>query len=141
VSYKYLLVPGRHHAITRFQVEHLNALLGNLDVDRNAQIIWAVTSANHSGTQRNPISGSRRVGMIEAVSAVEKLQSQTYRITNMTEKPNFAHYVLEEVRLESKGRVHLEPQNTLVVCSTVEVAKQYADLGLRSIQLNMTRRL
>jgi len=129
VSYKYLLVPGRHHAITRFQVEHLNALLGNLDVDRNAQIIWAVTSANHSGTQRNPISGSRRVGMIEAVSAVEKLQSQTYRITNMTEKPNFAHYVLEEVRLESKGRVHLEPQNTLVVCSTVEVAKQYADLG------------
>jgi len=129
VNYKYLLLPGRHQAITRFQVEHLNSLLNHDDVDRNAQIIWAVTSANHSGTQRNPISGSRRVGMIEAVSAVEKLPSQAYRITNMTEKPNFAHYVLEEIRLESKGRIHLEPENTLVICSTAEVARQYAELG------------
>ena len=129
MSYKYLLLPGRHQAITQFQVEHLKALLDHEDVDRNAQVIWAVTSANHSGTQRNPISGSRRVGMIEAVSAVEKLPSQVYRITNMTEKPNFAHYVLEEIRLESKGRVHLDPTNTLVICSTTEVARQYAELG------------
>jgi SAM-dependent methyltransferase len=129
VSYKYLLLPGRHQAITRFQVEHLTSILGRSDVDRNAQIIWAVTSANHSGTQRNPISGSRRTGMIEAVCAIEKLPSQVYSVSNMTAKPNFAHYVLEEIRLESKGRVHVSPENTLVVCSTAAVAQQYADLG------------
>lgn len=129
MSYKYLLIPGRHQAITKFQIEQLRSLLNHSDVDRNAQIIWAVTSANHGGTQRNPISGSRRVGMIEAVSAVEKLPSQVYRIANMTEKPNFAHYVLEAIRLGSRGRVHLESGNTLIVCSTAEVAKQYIDLG------------
>lgn len=129
MSYKYLLIPGRHHAITRFQVEHLNELFARKDVDRNVQVVWAITSANHSGTQRNPISGSRRVGMIEDVSAVEKIPSLVYRITNMTKKSNFAHFVLEEIRIESKGRVTMEPNNTLVVCSTADVAKQYADLG------------
>jgi len=124
VSFKYLLLPGRHHAITKFQVAHLKELLQREDVDRSTQIVWAVTSANHSGTQRNPISGTRRLGMIEAVSAVEKLPSQSYRITNMTQKQNFAHYVLEEVRFESKGRVSLTPETTLVVCSTAEVASQ-----------------
>lgn len=129
MSYKYIVIPGRHHAVTRFQVQHLKEVLQRDDVEPTAQIIWAVTSANHSGTQRNPISGTRRLGMIEAVSAVEKLPSQSYRITNMTQKPNFAHYVLEEVRLESKGRVRLTPETTLVVCSTAEVARQYSDLG------------
>lgn len=108
---------------------HFNELLSRSDVDRSAEIIWAITSANHSGTQRNPISGSRRVGMIESVSALSQLPSQTYRITNMTQKPNFAHYVIETIRLESKGRVAMTPENTLVVCSTKEVAQQYIQLG------------
>ncbi len=129
MKYKYLLIPGRHHAVTAYQTDHLKDLLAADTVDRSAQIIWAVTSANHSGTQRNPISGSRRVGMIEMLSATEDLPSQTYRITNMTQKPNFAHYVLEEIRLESKGKVSLQPDNTLVVCSTESVAAQYKALG------------
>lgn len=129
MSYKYLLIPGRHHALTKFQIAHLHERLKADDIDGNAQIIWAVTSANHSGTQRNPISGSRRLGMIEAVCSAEGLASQTYRITNMTEKPRFAHYVLEEIRLESKGRLNLTPENTIVVCSTKAVAEQYQQLG------------
>ena len=129
MSYKYLLVPGRHQAITRFQVNHLNELLDRPDVDRSAQVIWAITSANHAGTRRNPLSGSRRVGMIEALGASENIPTQVYRITNITEKPSFAHYVLETIRLDSKGRVTMTPDNTLVVCSTREVAAQYQALG------------
>lgn len=129
MSFRYLLVPGRHHAITRFQVAHFNELFLRPDVEHGAEIIWAITSANHSGTQRNPVSGSRRLGMIESVTSYEGLPSQTYRITNMTQKPNFAHYVIETIRLESKGRVTITPDNTLVVCSTKEVAEQYAQLG------------
>lgn len=127
--YRYLLVPGRHHAITRFQIEHLKQLLARGDVAPDAEIVWAVTSANHAGTQRNPISGSRRVGMIEAVAASEGLPSEVYRITNMRERHNFAHFVLEEIRLLSKGRVALTPSNTLLVCSTQSVAAQYQALG------------
>jgi len=129
VSYKYILIPGRHQAITKFQIDHLKSVLSRSDVDRSAQIIWAITSANHAGTQRNPISGSRRLGMIEAVSDAENLPSQVYRITNMTAKSNFAHFVIETIRLDSKARIDLHPENTLVVCSTKEVAKQYSDAG------------
>ncbi|MFZ1301314.1 MAG: class I SAM-dependent methyltransferase [Candidatus Microsaccharimonas sp.] len=129
MSYKYLLIPGRHHAITRFQVNNLKGLFDREDVERSAEVIWAITSANHAGTQRNPISGSRRLGVIEAVSVAEDIPSQVYRIANMTQKPNFAHYLIESIRLDSKGRVTLTPENTLVVCSTKDVAAQYKELG------------
>jgi SAM-dependent methyltransferase len=129
VSYRYLLLPGRHQAVTRFQVEHLKEVLDRPEVERSAQIIWAITSANHAGTRRNPLSGSRRIGMIEAVSTAEQLGSQTYRIANMTEKPHFAHYLIESIRLESRGRIDMNPENTLVVCSTKGVAQQYKELG------------
>lgn len=129
MSYAYILVPGRHQAITRFQAKHLKEVLAREDVDRSAQVIWAVTSANHAGTQRNPISGSRRLGMIEAVTLSEDIPSQVYRIPNMTEKPNFAHYVIESIRLDSKGRTNIHPEDTLVLCSTKQVAKQYSDAG------------
>jgi len=129
MSYKYILLPGRHQAITKFQIEHLKEILARPEVDRSAQVIWAITSANHAGTQRNPISGSRRIGMIEAVVMAEDIPSQVYRITNMTEKPNFSHYVIEGIRLESKGRVTLTSENTLVVCSTKDVADQYLAAG------------
>jgi SAM-dependent methyltransferase len=137
MSYQYVLIPGRHQAITQFQIDNLHKLLrldsqedeSSLVIDRRAEIIWAVTSANHGGTQRNPISGSRRLGMIEAVSAYEKLQSRVYRISNMTEKPDFAHYLIEDIRLQSRGRTEMNASNTVVVCSTPAVIAQYRQLG------------
>lgn len=129
MSYNYLLLPGRHQAVTQFQINHLKELLKRDDVAPHAQVVWAITSANHSGTQRNPISGSRRLGMIEAVCENEFIPAQVYRITNMTEKPNFAHYVTESIRLDSKGRTDMNAENTLVVTSTASVVEQYRELG------------
>lgn len=129
MAYRFLLVPGRHQAITRFQIQHFQQLLDSETVDRRAEVIWAITSANHQGTRRNPISGSRRLGVIEAVSAKESIASEVFRITNMTQKPNFAHFLIEDIRLQSGGRVTMTPENTLVVCSTKEVAEQYKQLG------------
>lgn len=126
--YKYLLIPGRHHAITSFQVEHVKALLQREDVAPDAMVVWAVTSANHVGTRRNPLSGSRRLGMIEAVSAVENLPSMTFRISARRTK-SIAHYLLEEIHTQSRGRVDMTPENTLVVTSTKEVIDDYQNLG------------
>jgi len=68
----YIFIPGRHHLITTFQVNYLKDLVSQYP---GAEIIWAVTSADHTGTQRNPISGPRRLGLIEAVMASENLPS------------------------------------------------------------------
>lgn len=122
----YILFPGRHHLVTRFQVAHLRRLS---EAHQDAQLIWAITSADHRGTQRNPVSGSRRLGLIEAVSAVEQLDSLTFRIGNRSPKHDFAHYVIEEIRTQSAGRVTMTPQNTLVACSTPAVIADYERLG------------
>ena len=126
MSYRYILIPGRHHLITRFQTEHIQELLAT---NPGAEVVWAVTSANHEGTRRNPIPGTRRIGMIEAVATGSAIPSLVYGINNMSPKPNFAHFLIEEIRLESKGRIELLPDNTLVLCSTQGVAEQYRALG------------
>ena len=129
MSFRYILMPGRHQAITRYQIEYLKEIFKREEVDRSAEIIWAVTSANHGGTRRNPLSGSRRLGLIEAVTQAEKLPSQVYRITNKEQKNHFAHFILESIRLDSHGRLELTPDNTLVVCSTEALSREFEALG------------
>lgn len=124
----YILFPGRHHLVTRFQVEHLRRLSR---INPGAQVVWAITSADHRGTQRNPVPGSRRVGLIEAVVAVEDLESLTFRIGNRSPKPDFARYLIEDIRTQSGGRVAMTPENTLVACSTPAVMADYEALGYR----------
>lgn len=123
---QYILFPGRHHLITRFQVDHLRDLL---KANPATMVVWAITSADHGGTQRNPIPGPRRLGLIEAVTAVEKLPSLTFLIGNRRPKPDFSHYVIEEIRTQSGGVVDMRPDNTLVACSTPAVIADYERLG------------
>lgn len=123
---KYILIPGRHHLITRFQVQYLKVLLDNYP---DAEVVWAVTSADHTGTQRNPIAGSRRMAMIEAVVIEEHLASEIYLISNKRQRPDFAHYLIEEIRTQTGGRIDMRPGNTIVACSTDAVIEQYRALG------------
>ena len=60
---RYVLFPGRHHLLTRYQAEYLAR------VADGAQIVFAVTSADHGNTRRNPIPGHRREAQIERLSA------------------------------------------------------------------------
>lgn len=123
---RYILFPGRHHLVTAFQVEHLRGLLHQ---HPGAEIVWAITSADHGGTQRNPLPGFRRLGLIEAVVERESLPSRTHLITNRRPKPDFAHYVVEEIRTQTGGRLAMTPDNTLVACSTPAVRAEYEALG------------
>lgn len=123
---RYLLFPGRHHLVTAFQVTHLRGLL---ERHPDAQVVWAITSADHGGTQRNPIPGTRRLGLIEAVAAAEQLPSLTFLIGNRLPKPDFAHYLVEDVRTQTGGAVAMTPDNTLVACSTPAVIADYERLG------------
>jgi hypothetical protein len=57
---RYVLFPGRHHLLTRFQADYLHRLAA----DSAATIVWAVTSANHDNTRRNPVPYHRREAAI-----------------------------------------------------------------------------
>lgn len=127
-SMRYILFPGRHHIVTSFQIERLRELVRT---HPHAEIVWAITSANHGGTQRNPIPGTRRLGMVEAVAEFTSLPSLAFLIANKAPKADFAHYVIEEIRTQTGGKVSMSPHNTIVACSTPAVISDYESLGFR----------
>ncbi|RYY63399.1 MAG: transferase [Chitinophagaceae bacterium] len=138
----YLLFPGRHHLLTSFQDQYLRSLLAPgaawTDVDGNTfhpgaaveAIIFAVTSANHSNTRRNPLPFYLRAIALEAFGAALGVPVYLYGIDDVGSLPNFATYTLKRIRHESEGRFDLTPANCAVVCST-GVRAGYEELGFR----------
>ena len=63
MSFDYVLFPGRHHLLTRFQAAYLERAVavgvpdtGGAQADcRGAQVIFAVTSADQGTTRRSAL--------------------------------------------------------------------------------------
>ena len=156
-----LLFPGRHHLLTNFQKSEIDRITtGNLsdmlDVNGNildlealvddgaidanvGRVVWAVTSANHSNTRRNPLPAYRRVSAIEVFSAslASDVESHTYLIDDLKETGKFAEYVLKKIEVESGGKLHLTPENTIIGCSTPEVVPMYEKLGFQVLPFEL----
>lgn len=139
----YLLFPGRHHLLTRFQHEYLSmlgseGLWGAIDIhgkalDTQATIkclIFAVTSANHHQTRRNPLPLYQRAMMIQDFSSDFPFPSNLIPIEDIGHSEDFAEYTLKKIEAESDGRLQLNPENTIVLCSS-PVFKLYENLGFR----------
>ncbi|TGM79453.1 transferase [Leptospira bouyouniensis] len=139
----YLLFPGRHHLLTRYQKEYLLQLVKHglsevLDVFGNplavskspTAIIFAVTSANHNNTRRNPLPLYQRAMMIQDFSRELSLPSYVIPIDDIGLSPNFASYTIKKIEVETELMLSLTPENTIVLCST-PVANLYLSLGYR----------
>ncbi|GAA0741125.1 class I SAM-dependent methyltransferase [Dactylosporangium roseum] len=116
---RFVLFPGRHHLLTRFQAEYLRGLGGT--------VVWAVTSANHQNTKRNPVPYDRREAAIERFSVSEGLRSLVVPVFDTAHTDRFAGVTLKSV--ESGLGLRLTPADTVVACSTPEVAAMYEALG------------
>jgi SAM-dependent methyltransferase len=121
--HRYLLVPGRHHLLTRFQGEYLERLAA----DRTTTVVWAVTSANHENTRRNPVPYHRREAAIERFSVLTGLRSVVVPVVDTVATERFAEVTLKHVAVATG--LELTPADTVVACSTPEVAAMYARLG------------
>lgn len=137
----YLLIPGRHQLLTQFQFQYLQQLIQEglhlqKDVfdkpvktdDKVEAVIFAVTSANHSNTRRNPLPFYLRAISIEAFGNLLNVPVYIYGIDDVGTLSNFATYTLKRVKHESDGLFNCTPQNTLVICST-PVLNMYHQLG------------
>jgi SAM-dependent methyltransferase len=122
---RYILFPGRHHLLTRFQATYLQRLSEGGD----ATVVWAVTSANHQNTKRNPISYDRREAAIERFSVLTGLRSLVVPVFDTAHTDRFAEVTLKSVEAVLGRRP--TPADTLVACSTPEVAAMYEALGFR----------
>lgn len=137
---RYVLFPGRHHLLTRFQARYLTDLLaGRLsDTDgvpiqpaEHTEVVWAVTSANHQNTRRNPIPAHRREAAIELFGHVEKIISIVVPVLDVPPTDRFAEITIKAVEHATHGRIVLTPADTVVACSTPAVAELYRRLGFR----------
>lgn len=144
---RYVLIPGRHHVVTRFQARYLRDMLaGSIqDIDGRPielatqapiELIWAVTSANHQNTRRNPIPANRREAAIELLSRDEGFRSLVVPIFDTAHTPRFAQITLKAVGAAIGGLV-LTPSNCIVSVSTPAVIAMYRDLGFRIAGLEL----
>ena len=148
-----LLLPGRHHLLTVFQLQYLTMATSG-DVaglsDVNGQplglkdpidtIVWAITSANHANTRRNPLPANRREVAIEDFASQLDVASHVYLIDDIGSSERFTEYVLKKIEVDSQGRLRLTPDNTVVGCSTPEVIAMYENLGFRILPMELTDR-
>jgi len=148
----YLLIPGRHQLLTVFQAQYLKSILVKgiqhfPDIDGKplssddpvTAIIFAVTSANHSNTRRNPLSFYLRALAIQDFAREMKVPTYIYGIDDVGHLSNFASYALKQVKHDSEGMFDLRAGNCAVVCST-PVLEMYEQLGFRILPAELKDR-
>lgn len=125
---RYLLFPGRHHLLTRFQGEYLSQLATTeADADGPATVVWAVTSANHGNTRRNPVPYHRREAAIERFSVLTGLRSVVVPVFDTVATDRFAEVTVKTVAAVTG--LELSAADTVLACSTPEVVALYERLG------------
>ena len=127
----HILFPGRHHLLTQFQFDYLTE---QIDHHANSDqpiksVIFAVTSANHSQTRRNPLPLYLRAMAIQEFASELSVPGYVFHIDDVGVMKNFAGYTVKRIRSQSNNRLHLTPQNTLVLCSTPSVIRMYRHNG------------
>ena len=135
---RYVLFPGRHHLLTRFQGDYLRSLATGQALAENGEpiaveppvtVVWAVTSADHGNTRRNPIPYDRREAAIERFSLAERLRSLVVPVFDTPPTDRFADITLKNVENATADRLVLTPRNCVVACSTPDVIELYRRLG------------
>lgn len=138
----HLLIPGRHHLLTEFQFKYLFRILNSnskiSDIDGNIlpenthieSIIFAVTSANHAGTKRNPLPFHLRAMMIQSFSVGLDVPCYVFGIDDAGQLEDFADYTVKTIGHASNHEFNLSPENTSVICST-PVLDMYQKKGYR----------
>jgi hypothetical protein len=103
-------------------------------------VVWAVTSANHTGTRRNPLPAHRREAAIEDFAEQLDAVSVVFLIDHLPPTEHFAEYVLKKIEADGQGAYRLTPRDTVVACSTPEVIAQYERLGFRILPVELADR-
>ncbi|HNZ25718.1 MAG TPA: transferase [Spirochaetota bacterium] len=148
----HILFPGRHHLLTDYQFKYIYRLIqagldGVLDINGETiktnskieDIIFAVTSCNHSNTRRNPIPFYIRAMALSDFSREFDIPIFIAGIDDVGKIDNFAEYTLKKIEHELDGRFDLTPENTVVICST-PVLEGYEKLGFRILPAELIDR-
>jgi len=131
-----VLFPGRHHLLTKFQHQSLRNLIEErIKGEEVRRIVFAVTSSNHENTRRNPVPLYLRTMAITQFSQDLPCEVKIYPIPDIKKSDKFARYILSQIFYQSGEK--LTPENTVVACSTPEVAPLFKKLGFSILPLEL----
>jgi SAM-dependent methyltransferase len=109
------LLLGRFHAVTRAQAEWL-ASLARAPVDR---LVCVITSADHAGTRRNPLSLEQRRAQVEPALAASGKPFDVVPIADIPDSAAWVDHVCQQVQAAC-GQV-LAPGTTQVYSANRDV--------------------
>ncbi len=142
-----ILFPGRHHLMTKFQLNYLNDILHSslkdygIDISEPVEeIIFAVTSADHSNTRRNPLPLYLRTIALEDFCKDLKVKTRIFPIPDIPTTDKFAEYIIKQIFHQSLGTLNLNPKNCVVLSSTPSVIKQFEKLGFKILFAELVSR-
>ena len=148
----HLLFPGRHHLLTRFQFRYLKdlieshgksdqPLIGSIPEEgvEISSVIFAVTSANHSNTRRNPIAFYLRAMALQDFAEELGGPFYVFGINDVGRLEDFASYTLKFIEHETDGKLSLNAKNTLILCST-PVLEMYEKNGFTIFKAELENR-
>jgi SAM-dependent methyltransferase len=131
-----ILIPGRHHMLTKFQQQYLRDIIqSGVNGKQIEKIIFAVTSSNHENTRRNPVPLYLRAMAIDEFSRDLHKEVKIYPIPDIKQSEKFATYILRQIYYQSGQEIN--PQNTIVACSTPPVIKLFENLGFENLPVEL----
>ena len=120
---KTALLLGRFHAVTRAQAAWI-ASLAAAPVDR---LVCVLTSANHSGTRRNPLDAETREVMLRPALARAGKPFEVVRIDDVPDSDAWVAHVLAEVK-RARG-LELSSADTTVYSANHDVRALFQAQG------------
>ena len=132
----YLLFPGRHLAITKFQERYLREILARPIHELGEKIdtvIFAITSSNQEHSRYNPIPFYlRAIGIDRFARSLREELGISFRVVGIPHfDPNerFVELLLKEIYEETPEHIQLTPKNTSFLSSTPAVIALAEKLG------------
>lgn len=117
--------------LTKFQLEYLSKIIKDgIDGQKVDTIIFAVTSANHENTRRNPIPLYLRTLMLDKFSRGLSCKVKIYPIGDVKNTPKFAQYMLRQIFYQWGKEIN--PDNTVLACSTPPVINLFKEIGFKN---------
>src|SRR5947207_998232 len=104
------LLLGRFHALTRAQSELVASLAQEVAPTRIDRIVCVVTSADHTGTRRNPLDAETREAILRPVLAATGKPFDLVRVADIPDDARWVAHVRQAVR--GAADLDLQPHET-----------------------------
>ncbi|MGZ3438811.1 MAG: methyltransferase domain-containing protein [Polyangia bacterium] len=120
------LLLGRFHALTRAQAELVTSLAQEVTLER---LVCVITSADHSGTRRNPLDAETREELLRPSLAATGKPFDLVRVADIADDGAWVEHVRRAVR--AQAGVDLLPEDTTLVSANRDVQALFAAAGYR----------